>query len=185
MSKAESFHILHFLESKLFFIYLKVTSHIWDERTVINMDNEYKKKLIKKHSPKSPLLKNCLLAFFFGGLICVIGEGLLMLYTFLGADKKLGGTLVTLSLIFIAALLTALGCFDRIGKHAGAGTLVPVTGFSNSVVSEAMDSKSEGMILGVGSKIFTVAGPVILYGIASGVLYGVIYYIYTLIRGLF
>ncbi len=148
------------------------------------MDNEYKRKLIKKHSPHSPLLKNSFIAFFFGGLICVIGEGLLMLYSFLGADKKLAATLVTLSLIFLAALLTAVGCFDKIGKHAGAGTLVPVTGFSNAVVSEAMDSKSEGMILGVGSKIFTVAGPVILYGICSGVLYGMIYYLYKLISGI-
>lgn len=148
------------------------------------MDNEYKKKLIKKHSPKSPLLKNSLLAFFFGGLISVIGELFLSLYYFLTSDKELSGILVTLTLIFIASLLTALGVFDRIGRVAGAGTLVPVTGFSNSVVSEAMDSKSEGMILGVGSKIFTVAGPVILYGISSGVLYGVIYYLTKLIGGL-
>ena len=148
------------------------------------MDNEYKKKLIKKHSPKSPLLKNSLLAFFFGGLISVIGELFLSLYYFLTSDKELSGILVTLTLIFIASLLTALGVFDRIGRVAGAGPLVPVTGFSNSVVSEAMDSKSEGMILGVGSKIFTVAGPVILYGISSGVLYGVIYYLTKLIGGL-
>ena len=152
---------------------------------VKNMDNEYKQKLIKKHSPRSPLLKNSLLSFFFGGIICVFGELLLMLYSYLGADERLAGTLVTMSLIFSAAILTALGCFDKIGKRAGAGTLVPVTGFSNSVVSEAMDSKSEGMILGVGSKIFNVAGPVILYGIASGTLYGVIYYLYNLISGLF
>ncbi len=149
------------------------------------MDNEYKRQLIKKHSPKSPLLKDCLLAFFFGGIICCIGEGFLMLYTLLGADKRLAGTLVTVTLIFLSALLTALGCFDRIAKHAGAGTLVPVTGFSNAVVSEAMDSRSEGFILGVGAKIFTVAGPVILYGLSSGVLYGVIYYLYRLISGLF
>ena len=148
------------------------------------MDNEYKKKLIKKHSPKSPLLKNSLLAFFFGGLISVIGELFLSLYYFLTSDKELSGILVTLTLIFIASLLTALGVFDRIGRVAGAGTLVPVTGFSNSVVSEAMDSRSEGMILGVGSKIFTIAGPVILYGIFSGVLYGVIYYLTKLIGGL-
>ncbi len=148
------------------------------------MDNEYKKKLIKKHSPSSPLIKNSLLAFFFGGLICCLGEGLLMLYSYLGADKKLAGTLVTLSLIFLAALLTSFGCFDKIARHAGAGTLVPVTGFSNAVVSEAMDSRSEGFVLGVGSKIFTVAGPVILFGICSGVLYGTVYYLYILISGL-
>ena len=145
------------------------------------MDNIYKKKLISKHSPHSPLLKNCLLSFFFGGLVCVIGELLLTLYFNITLDKELSGILVTVSLIFIAALLTALGIFDKIGKIAGAGTLVPVTGFSNSVVSEAMDSRSEGMILGVGAKIFNVAGPVILYGICSGVLYGVIYYVIKLV----
>jgi len=147
------------------------------------MDNEYKKKLIKKHSPRSPLLKNSLLAYIFGGLICVIGELLKMLYTSFSLEEKTASSLVTLSLIFIAALLTALGCFDRIARYAGAGTLVPVTGFSNAVVSEAMDSKSEGYILGVGSKIYTVAGPVILYGIFSGAIYGVIYFIISLFTG--
>ena len=141
------------------------------------MDNEYKKQLIKKHSPRSPVLKNCFLAFLFGGGICVLGELLFGLYVSLSIDKETSTLLVTLSLIFLAALLTALGCFDRIARLAGAGTLVPVTGFSNAVVSEAMDSKSEGLVLGVGSKIYTVAGPVILYGIASGSLYGVIYYL--------
>ena len=145
------------------------------------MDNEYKKQLIKKHSPHSPVLRDSLLAFFFGGLICVIGELLKRLYLYLAFDEKTASTLVTISLIFIAALFTALGFFDRIAKHAGAGTLVPVTGFSNAVVSEAMDSKSEGFVLGVGSKIYTVAGPVILFGISSGALYGVIYFIYSLL----
>jgi stage V sporulation protein AC len=149
------------------------------------MDNSYKNELIKKHSPHSPLLKNCFLSFFFGGLICVIGELLLTLYYYFTNDKELSGILVTISLIFLASLLTALGIFDKIGRIAGAGTLVPVTGFSNAVVSEAMDSRSEGMILGVGSKIFTVAGPVILYGICSGVLYGVIYYVISLIGEVF
>lgn len=148
------------------------------------MDSKAKKELIKKHSPGSSLFKNSLLAFLFGGLICVIGELLLMLYSYLGCDEKTAGILVTVTLIFIAALLTALGIFDKIARHAGAGTLVPVTGFSNAVVSEAMDSKSEGYVLGVGAKIYTVAGPVILYGILSGFVYGVIYYIYTLVEGM-
>ena len=145
------------------------------------MNTNEKQSLIKKHSPHSPLLKNCTLAFIFGGLICVIGRLLLMLFMYLGQDEETSLTLVTLSLILIAALFTGLWLFDRIAKYAGAGTLVPVTGFSNSVVSEAMDSRSEGLVLGVGSKIFTVAGPVILYGLLSGVLYGVIYYIYLLL----
>ena len=107
-----------------------------------------------------------------------------MLYSHLGCDEKTAGILVTVTLIFIAAILTALGIFDKIARHAGAGTLVPVTGFSNAVVSEAMDSKSEGYVLGVGAKIYTVAGPVILYGILSGFVYGVVYYIYTLVEGM-
>ena len=141
---------------------------------------EEKKFLINKHAPHSPLFKNSAMAFFFGGTICLIGEGLFGLYSYFGADKNLASALVTATLILSAALLTALGVFDKIAKRAGAGTLVPVTGFSNAGVSAAMDSSSEGFILGVGAKIFTVAGPVILFGLASGVLYGIIYYIVKL-----
>lgn len=148
------------------------------------MDSEAKKQLIKKHSPGSSLFKNSLLAFLFGGLICVIGQLLLSLYSYLGADEKTSGILVTVTLIFIAAILTALGIFDKIARHAGAGTLVPVTGFSNAVVSQAMDAKSEGYVMGVGAKIYTVAGPVILYGLLSGFVYGVIYYLYKLVEGM-
>ena len=148
------------------------------------MDSNAKKQLIKKYSPGSRLFKNSLLAFFFGGLICTIGQLLLMLYSYLGADEKVAGILVTVSLIFLAAILTALGIFDKIARYAGAGTLVPVTGFSNAVVSEAMDAKSEGYVLGVGAKIYTVAGPVILYGLLSGFVYGLIYYIYKCVEGM-
>ena len=147
------------------------------------MNSNEKKELIKKYSPGSTILKNSLLAFLFGGLICVIGELLNMLYSRLGADEKNAGTLVTVTLIFIAALLTGLGIFDKIARYAGAGTLVPVTGFSNAVVSEAMDAKNEGYVLGVGAKIYTVAGPVILFGILSGVIYGVIYYLFLTFGG--
>ena len=147
------------------------------------MNSKEKKELIKKHSPGSTIFKDCLLAFVFGGLICVIGELLKELYLYMGADKESAGMLVTISLIFIAALLTGLGLFDKIARYAGAGTLVPVTGFSNAVVSEAIDAKSEGYVLGVGSKIYTVAGPVILFGIASGVVYGIIYYLYLTFGG--
>jgi stage V sporulation protein AC len=148
------------------------------------MNSNEKKELIKKYSPGSTIFKNSLLAFIFGGLICVLGELLLELFSNLGLDEKNAGTLVTVTLIFIAALLTALGLFDKIARYAGAGTLVPVTGFSNAVVSEAMDAKSEGYVLGVGAKIYTVAGPVILFGLLSGVIYGVIYYIYRLVEGM-
>ena len=145
------------------------------------MNKNEKERLIKKHSPKSPVLKNCALAFLLGGFISLIGKLLLYLFLSLSIDEKTSLTLVTLSLIFLAALLTALGVFDSIARVAGAGTLVPVTGFSNAVVSEAMDTRSEGFVLGVGSGIFTVAGPVILFGIFSGFIYGVIYYIYLLL----
>ena len=147
------------------------------------MDLNEKKELIKKYSPGSTILKNSLLAFIFGGAICLIGELILGLYVNMGADEKSASTLMTVTLIFIAALLTGLGIFDKIAKHAGAGTLVPVTGFANAVVSEAMDAKNEGYVLGVGAKIFTVAGPVILFGILSGVVYGVIYFLYLTFGG--
>ena len=146
------------------------------------MNSKDKKSLIKQFSPGSSILKNSLLAFLFGGAICVIGQLLSLLYSYLGLDKKTAGTLVTVTLIFLAALLTALGIFDKIARHAGAGTLVPVTGFSNAVVSQARDAKSEGYVLGVGAKIYTVAGPVILYGLLSGTVYGLIYYIYLVVE---
>ncbi len=137
--------------------------------------SEGKKALIKKHTPKTKWYKNCPFAFMFGGGICVGAELLERLYKSLGANEKLAATLVSVSLIFLASLLTALGIFDRIARYAGAGTLVPITGFANAITSEALDSRSEGFILGVGAKIFTVAGPVITYGLFSGVLYGIIY----------
>ena len=121
------------------------------------------------------------MSFLVGGSICILGEWLLTLFSSLGLENDEALPLVTASLILLAAIITALGFFDRIAKRAGAGTLIPVTGFSNAVVSEAMDSSSEGLILGVGAKIFTVAGPVILFGTACGVLYGIIYYIFSAI----
>ncbi len=142
------------------------------------MDKNSKELLIKKHSPSSPVAKDIFMSFIFGGAICTVGELFYYLfYSILSLDEKTSSTLVTLVLIFAAASLTGFGIFDKIAKHAGAGTLVPVTGFSNAVVSEALDSKSEGSVLGVGAKIFTVAGPVILFGISSGVIYGIIYFI--------
>lgn len=145
------------------------------------MNSNAKIELIKKHSPKTKVFKNSILSFLIGGVICVIGQLLMELYSYIGFDKKTTGILVTVSLIFVAALLTSLGVFDKIARYAGAGTLVPVTGFSNAVVSQAMDAKSEGCVLGVGAKIYTVAGPVILFGLLSGVIYGLIYYIYGMI----
>lgn len=148
------------------------------------MNSNDKKELIKRHSPGSKIFKNSAKAFLFGGSICLIGELLSILFGSIISDEKQAAGMVTITMIVLAALLTALGLFDIIAKHAGAGTLVPVTGFSNAVVSEAMDAKSEGFVLGVGAKIFTVAGPVILYGITSGVVYGVIYYLYNQMKGM-
>lgn len=145
------------------------------------MNSDIKKQIIKKHSGRSPILKNLIVSFLFGGSVCVLGQLLFFLYQYLGIETELCWTLVTITIIFIAATFTALGVFDNIARLAGAGTLVPVSGFSNAVVSEAMDSSYEGYVLGVGSKIFTVAGPVILFGILSGVVYGAVYYIFGLL----
>ena len=136
----------------------------------------YKEK-IKSFTPKSHVLKDCSLAFIFGGTICLFGELCANLFTYFGANEKEAYLLVTCTLITISAILTGLGVFDRIARFAGAGTLVPVTGFANSVVSPAIDTRSEGLILGVGAKIFTISGPVILYAIISGTILGIIYYL--------
>ena len=139
------------------------------------------KNLIKKNTPRSPVIKNSLRAFLFGGGISLIGELFSSLFRALGTDTEVSYTLASVTLIFLAALLTGLGVFDKIAKFAGAGTLVPVTGFANAVVSPAIDTKAEGLVVGVGSKIFTVAGPVILFAVLFGTLYGVIYFIITLL----
>lgn len=132
------------------------------------------KKLAESASKGSPIMKNCLCAFLFGGAICAAAQGLGNVYRMF-FEKKDAASLTSVTLIFIAVLLTGLGVFDKIASHAGAGTLVPITGFANAVASCAIDSKSEGFVLGVGAKIFTIAGPVILYGTFAGFLYGIIY----------
>ena len=147
------------------------------------MDKNEKKQLLEKHSTKSHIAKDFTMAFIFGGIICVIGELIKTWLISLGTQSENAGGLTTIIMILIASVLTGLGVFDRIARYAGAGTLVPVTGFSNSVTSQAMDAKSEGIILGVGAKIFTVAGPVILFGITSGVVYGIIYFMITSLVG--
>ena len=145
----------------------------------MNLDKKQYKKYAAAHAPKSPLLRNCLRAFFVGGLICTLAQGFTHLYgTVLGLVKDEAAMLTSVTLIFLAVLFTAIGIFDRIAKFAGAGTLVPITGFANSVASPAIDSRAEGLVLGVGAKIFTVAGPVLLYGTLSGAIYGIIYYIW-------
>ena len=145
------------------------------------MDKKEKQKLLDSHNIKSPVIKDVILSFIFGGTICAIGELIKVVLICFEIDEKTTSTITTLILIFVASVLTGLGVFDKIARHAGAGTLVPVTGFSNAVTSEAMDSESEGVVLGVGAKIFTVAGPVILYAVLSGAVYGVVLWIGQLI----
>ncbi|MBQ7292918.1 MAG: stage V sporulation protein AC [Clostridia bacterium] len=142
------------------------------------MDKQTYKKYADARAPKSPTAKNCVWAFLVGGSICCAAEGLKGLYSrYLGLSPDDSGTLTSVTLVFVAVLLTGLGVFDKIAKHAGAGTLVPITGFANAVASPAIDSRGEGAVLGVGAKIFTVAGPVLLYGTFAGAVYGVIYWI--------
>lgn len=144
----------------------------------MNMNLKTYKQYADARAPKSPVLRDCLRAFWVGGFVCCLGQGLVALYTgLLGMSKTDAGTLEAATLVLVAAILTGLGLFDRIAKYAGAGTLVPITGFANAVVSPAIDSHSEGLILGVGAKIFSVAGPVLLYGTLAGFLWGVIYWI--------
>lgn len=137
-------------------------------------------EMSNKASPKSPMLKNIIKAFIVGGTICAVGQLLNEAYMNMGADVKTAGSLVSVTLIFVAALLTGLNVYDKIAKHAGAGTLVPITGFSNSVVAPALEFKAEGFVLGMAAKMFSIAGPVIVYGTVASVIYGIIYWITTL-----
>lgn len=133
-------------------------------------------EIVKKASPNSKSCIDIPCAFVIGGLICVIGQALTDFYSYLGFDDRTSAAWCTVTLVFLSALLTGLGVYEKIAKHGGAGTLVPVTGFANAVASPAVEFKSEGFILGLGAKIFIIAGPVILYGTAASVLYGLIYY---------
>lgn len=143
----------------------------------MNTDNKTYKKYVKKHAPSSPLIKDMFFAFLIGGLICAFAEGLYNFYLYLKIEESTVKILVPVTLVFLAALLTGIGIFDNIAKVAGAGTLVPITGFSNAVISPALDDKNEGLVMGVGAKMFTIAGPVIVYGIISSVIYGFIYWL--------
>lgn len=135
-------------------------------------------EMVKKASPNSKSCIDISCAFVIGGLICVIGQALTDFYSYLGFDDRTSAAWCTVTLVFLSALLTGLGVYEKIAKHGGAGTLVPVTGFANAVASPAVEFKSEGYILGLGAKIFIIAGPVILYGTAASVLYGLIYYFF-------
>lgn len=143
----------------------------------MNISKEEYKKMYQKASPPTKSYKNIPIAFVVGGLICVLGEALKQLYAALGASQKDASTFASVSLIFLSALLTGLGIYHTVAKFAGAGTLVPITGFANSVVSPAIEFKTEGFVTGLGAKIFVICGPVILYGTLASVIYGLIYWL--------
>lgn len=142
----------------------------------MQMDKKTYKKYVEQTSKKSNLLVNVTKAFLIGGFICCIGEAIYDIYIKTGINIETSKMLESISLIFLSAVLTGFGFFDDIAKHAGAGTLVPITGFANAVIAPAIDYKHEGFVLGVGAKMFTIAGPVIVYGTAASVIYGIIYY---------
>lgn len=135
-------------------------------------------QLVKKKSKNSRLLRNSLKAFLIGGVICAIGQGITELYLFFGLDEKTAKTLCSVTLIFLGVLLTALHLYERIAKHGGAGTLVPITGFANAMSAPAIEFRAEGFITGLAAKMFIIAGPVLVYGPAAATIYGVIYYFF-------
>ena len=139
-------------------------------------------KLVEAKAPPSPIWKDCLNAFWIGGLICTLGQAFLNGYTALGLEKTDAGTAASMTLVALSALLTGLSLYDNLAKVAGAGTLVPITGFANSIAAPAVEFKTEGFVLGVAAKMFTIAGPVLVYGTSASVVYGLIYWIWTILR---
>ena len=137
-------------------------------------------QLVQKAAPKSPMGKDCLNAFWIGGLICVLGQILINCYSAAGLDKDAAATATSITLVTLSALLTGLSLYDNLAKYGGAGTLVPITGFANAIAAPAVEFKTEGFILGVGAKLFTIAGPVIVYGLSASVVYGFLYWLWTL-----
>lgn len=141
----------------------------------MDMSKKDYQKYVQDREQKSPILKDCALAFLIGGLICVVGQAVMDGFSSLGLEKVDAGTATSISLVLLSALLTGLNLYNKIARFGGAGTLVPITGFANGVVSAAIEFKAEGFVPGTGAKMFTIAGPVIVYGTTAAVLYGVIY----------
>ncbi len=144
----------------------------------LDSKKEYQNYVDKK-SPNSPILKNCINAFWVGGSICLLGQIILNICNSRGLSQEISGTIVSIILIGISAFFTGLNIFNKIGKFAGAGSLIPITGFANSIVSPAMEYKSEGYVMGVGGKMFTVAGPVLVFGISTSIIVGIVYLIFN------
>ena len=145
----------------------------------MNITPQTYQKMSKRAEPKSNTKANVAAAFLTGGGICVLGQLLLSAFTYAGMDKTEAGTWTSMILVMLSAVFTGVGLYEKLAKYAGAGTLVPITGFSNAISSSAIEAKSEGWVLGVGAKIFTIAGPVILYGTSAALVYGILYYIVT------
>lgn len=148
----------------------------------MKMTNTEYDKITKKHSPNTKLYLTLPKAFVIGGLICCLGQAFFNLYTYLGMTETDARTVTSITLVFLSALLTGLKIYDKIAKHGGAGTLVPITGFANSVVAPALEFKTEGFILGTAAKMFIIAGPVIVYGILTSVIYGIVLYIFQIMN---
>lgn len=144
----------------------------------MSITNQQYNQMVKDSSPPSKSIKNIPIAFLVGGIICTIGQVILNVFENYNFDKVSASTWLSIILILTSAILTGFGLYEKIAKHAGAGTLVPITGFANSVVSPALECKTEGFVLGIGAKIFTIAGPVILYGTAASIIYGLVYYLF-------
>lgn len=142
------------------------------------MDRKSYDKLAKSKTPSSPTWKNCMMAFLVGGGICVIGQIIVNFIMAQGYEQKMAYTIASCTIVFLGALFTGLGLYDKLAKFAGAGSVVPISGFANSVVSPAMEFKTEGLVLGVAAKMFVIAGPVIVYGIVASVIYGLIYFLF-------
>jgi len=139
--------------------------------------NEY----VKKKTPNSPIVKNCIKAFLVGGIICIIGQAIADLCIKLGAGVDATISITPIILVFLGSFLTGIGVYDKIGKHAGGGSIIPITGFANSIVSSAMEFKKEGYVMGVGAKMFTIAGPVIVYGVVASMVYGLIFWLFKFV----
>lgn len=147
---------------------------------MLKPNNQEYSKMSQNASPDSPIIKNVIMAFIFGGIICTIGQGLLDLFKMCGMETKDARAAVSVTLVALGAILTALRVYDNIAKVAGAGTLVPITGFANSIVAPAIEFKSEGHVMGIGAKMFIIAGPVLVFGITASIVYGLIIYIFHL-----
>ena len=145
---------------------------------MVNMTNKEYREYVKTKSPKSPMSMNMLKAFVSGGLICAVGQGILNLYVYFGTVVETAIIATSVTMIFLGALLTGIGIYDKLAKFSGAGTLVPITGFANSIVSPALEFKSEGFITGMSARMFVIAGPVLVFGLTASVIYGVIYYLF-------